>query len=248
MNIFIKKIFNFSTEIYYRLFFSFISFVTVFLTIFYFRIEFLFFILKPLLLVEKQEQLNLSFLSLNEVFETYLLISISFSLLTFIFIFIFQIYSFLSEAMYNTEKQILILVLSTIYFLVFLSIFFSYTYLIPTLFDFFIYFHKTNFTFINLNFLTQLKSYSDLFFSISLKLLIIPIIPLIITVITLISNVKIYKITNSRKFLHFFCLVIATILSSSDILSQVIIWVLLAFVLENSFFINFLIYEYRKTG
>ena len=248
MNIFIKKFFNFSTEIYYRLFFSFINFVSVFLIIFYFRIEFLFFILKPLILIDDQQQLNLSFLSLNEVFETYLLISISFSLLTLFFFIIFQIYSFLSEAMYNSEKRIIIIVLSTFCFLVFLSVFLSYTYLVPTLFSFFIYFHKTDFMFINLNFLTQLKSYSDLFFSINFKLLIIPIIPFLITLVAVITNVKVYKITNNRKFLHFFNLIIATILSSSDVFSQITIWLLLAFVLENSFFINFLIYEYKKEG
>lgn len=245
---FLNKSLLYTQEIRYRLFFCILTFISTFIISFLFREELLYLLIKPLIFINFNENnINkLIFLNITEAFETYMFICLYFSILFTLKIFIFQIISFLSEALYQNEKKFITFFLINGYLLFLIIFYLIYNFLIPIIWKFFIFFQNNSLSSFDLEFIAQLSIYIYFFLTLILKLIFILLIPFIFGVAITIFEINLYKITKNRPFFLFLNLIIATIVSPPDIFSQIFITFLLTLFLEIIFIYNFIFKNYNE--
>ena len=182
------------------------------------------------------------FTGLPEVFVSYLKISLFSSFLVSFPFFIIQMSLFISPALYKKEKNFFIPLFYSIPFLFYVGVLFSYFFLIPVIWDFFVSFENlksSNYFSIELEskFNEYIRLTMYLLFSTGFAFLF-PVFLLILAKLKIINS---QILRNNRKYYFIGILIFGAVFTPPDIISQLGIAVPLFIFFELSiYFIDFL--------
>jgi sec-independent protein translocase protein TatC len=215
------KYIKYLTEIKLRFFYIFFSFISSFIINYYYCEELLFIVIKPLLIYNEY----FIFTELSEIFFTYIEIVL---IATFYFLFplcCYHFWSFIECGLFYFERKLFKFLLLISLTLSILSIFFSYFIVIPQACFFFTHFEMTN-SFILLE--PRIYNYIIFISNILFNFILIAQLPLILIIAI---KLKIIKKIN-RRYSYFLAILIATLLSTPDLISQLFLFIPIIFSFE----------------
>lgn len=223
-------IYSYTKEILFRTRYIIICFFLSFLSTYYFKEELLYVVALPL-------QTRLIYTNVLEAFFTYIRLAIALGCFVSVPYVLYQTYMFLLPGLYLYEKKIFRIAYILSFFLYVTSISISYKILIPTAYQFFLGFQKIGEDKIfNIELQAKIQEYVSLSIQLYTILTICFQLPIFILILWRINS-KIYDwIIKKRRFTYILIILFATILSPPDIISQIIIFLLLAFLFELSSF------------
>ena len=230
-------------ELRNRLIFCFIFLISIFIISFFYSEKITNILTFPLYdAVGEKENKRMIFTGLPEVFVSYLKISLFSSFLVSFPFFIIQMSLFISPALYKKEKNFFIPLFYSIPFLFYVGVLFSYFFLIPVIWDFFVSFENlksSNYFSIELEskFNEYIRLTMYLLFSTGFAFLF-PVFLLILAKLKIINS---QILRNNRKYYFIGILIFGAVFTPPDIISQLGIAVPLFIFFELSiYFIDFL--------
>ncbi len=230
-------------ELRNRLIFCFIFLISIFIISFFYSEKITNILTYPLYdAVSDKENKRMIFTGLPEVFVSYLKISLFSSFLVSFPFFIIQMSLFISPALYKKEKKFFIPLFYSIPFLFYIGVLFSYFFLIPIIWDFFVSFENlksSNYFSIELEskFNEYIRLTMYLLFSTGFAFLF-PIFLLILAKLKIINS---QILRNNRKYYFIGILIFGAVFTPPDIISQLGIAIPLFIFFELSiYFIDFL--------
>ena len=230
-------------ELRNRLIFCFIFLISIFIISFFYSEKITNILTYPLYdAVGDKENKRMIFTGLPEVFVSYLKISLFSSFLVSFPFFIIKMSLFISPALYKKEKKFFIPLFYSIPFLFYIGVIFSYFFLIPIIWDFFVSFENlksSNYFSIELEskFNEYIRLTMYLLFSTGFAFLF-PIFLLFLAKLKIINS-KILR--NNRKYYFIGILIFGAVFTPPDIISQLGIAIPLFIFFELSiYFIDFL--------
>ncbi len=230
-------------ELRNRLIFCFIFLISIFIISFFYSEKITNILTYPLYdAVSDKENKRMIFTGLPEVFVSYLKISLFSSFLVSFPFFIIQMSLFISPALYKKEKNFFIPLFYSIPFLFYIGVLFSYFFLIPIIWDFFVSFENlksSNYFSIELEskFNEYIRLTMYLLFSTGFAFLF-PIFLLILAKLKIINS---QILRNNRKYYFIGILIFGAVFTPPDIISQLGIAIPLFIFFELSiYFIDFL--------
>ena len=230
-------------ELRNRLIFCFIFLISIFIISFFYSEKITNILTYPLYdAVGDKENKRMIFTGLPEVFVSYLKISLFFSFLVSFPFFIIQMSLFISPALYKKEKKFFIPLFYSIPFLFYIGVLFSYFFLIPIIWDFFVSFENlksSNYFSIELEskFNEYIRLTMYLLFSTGFAFLF-PIFLLFLAKLKIINS---EILRNNRKYYFIGILIFGAVFTPPDIISQLGIAIPLFIFFELSiYFIDFL--------
>ena len=230
-------------ELRNRLIFCFIFLISIFIISFFYSEKITNILTYPLYdAVGDKENKRMIFTGLPEVFVSYLKISLFSSFLVSFPFFIIQMSLFISPALYKKEKNFFIPLFYSIPFLFYVGVLFSYFFLIPVIWDFFVSFENlksSNYFSIELEskFNEYIRLTMYLLFSTGFAFLF-PVFLLILAKLKIINS---QILRNNRKYYFIGILIFGAVFTPPDIISQLGIAVPLFIFFELSiYFIDFL--------
>lgn len=230
-------------ELRNRLIFCFIFLISIFIISFFYSEKITNILTYPLYdAVGDKENKRMIFTGLPEVFVSYLKISLFSSFLVSFPFFIIQMSLFISPALYKKEKKFFIPLFYSIPFLFYIGVLFSYFFLIPIIWDFFVSFENlksSNYFSIELEskFNEYIRLTMYLLFSTGFAFLF-PIFLLFLAKLKIINS---EILRNNRKYYFIGILIFGAVFTPPDIISQLGIAIPLFIFFELSiYFIDFL--------
>ena len=230
-------------ELRNRLILCFIFLISIFIISFFYSEKITNILTYPLYdAVGDKENKRMIFTGLPEVFVSYLKISLFFSFLVSFPFFIIQMSLFISPALYKKEKKFFIPLFYSIPFLFYIGVLFSYFFLIPIIWDFFVSFENlksSNYFSIELEskFNEYIRLTMYLLFSTGFAFLF-PIFLLFLAKLKIINS---EILRNNRKYYFIGILIFGAVFTPPDIISQLGIAIPLFIFFELSiYFIDFL--------
>lgn len=230
-------------ELRNRLIFCFIFLISIFIISFFYSEKITNILTYPLYdAVGDKENKRMIFTGLPEVFVSYLKISLFSSFLVSFPFFIIQMSLFISPALYKKEKKFFIPLFYSIPFLFYIGVIFSYFFLIPIIWDFFVSFENlksSNYFSIELEskFNEYIRLTMYLLFSTGFAFLF-PIFLLFLAKLKIINS---EILRNNRKYYFIGILIFGAVFTPPDIISQLGIAIPLFIFFELSiYFIDFL--------
>ena len=230
-------------ELRNRLIFCFIFLISIFIISFFYSEKITNILTYPLYdAVGDKENKRMIFTGLPEVFVSYLKISLFSSFLVSFPFFIIQMSLFISPALYKKEKKFFIPLFYSIPFLFYIGVLFSYFFLIPIIWDFFVSFENlksSNYFSIELEskFNEYIRLTMYLLFSTGFAFLF-PIFLLFLAKLKIINS---ETLRNNRKYYFIGILIFGAVFTPPDIISQLGIALPLFIFFELSiYFIDFL--------
>ena len=233
-----QKFFFFFRHLNIRLAYSFFSFLSTCCCCYLYSDPLLYLFIKPFL-VEMYTN-RFIFTNLMEIFLTYLKFSIILGFLFSMPIFIFQCWLFFIPGLYKWERKkvTLSLLVSLIFFC--LGWFIAYFGILPSISNFFLKFDNNN-LFFPLHFEAKISDYLFFMLFIVINVVICFQIPPLIIVLTLF-NIFNYKFLIAKKnFFYFIFILLATLLSSPELISQLTMLIILIILYEFSIFCLYLL-------
>ncbi len=230
-------------ELRNRLILCFIFLISIFIISFFYSEKITNILTYPLYdAVGDKENKRMIFTGLPEVFVSYLKISLFSSFLVSFPFFIIQMSLFISPALYKKEKKFFIPLFYSIPFLFYIGVLFSYFFLIPIIWDFFVSFENlksSNYFSIELEskFNEYIRLTMYLLFSTGFAFLF-PIFLLFLAKLKIINS---EILRNNRKYYFIGILIFGAVFTPPDIISQLGIAIPLFIFFELSiYFIDFL--------
>lgn len=230
-------------ELRNRLIFCFIFLISIFIISFFYSEKITNILTFPLYdAVSDKENKRMIFTGLPEVFVSYLKISLFSSFLVSFPFFIIQMSLFISPALYKKEKKFFIPLFYSIPFLFYIGVLFSYFFLIPIIWEFFVSFENlksSNYFSIELEskFNEYIRLTMYLLFSTGFAFLF-PIFLLFLAKLKIINS---QILRNNRKYYFIGILIFGAVFTPPDIISQLGIAIPLFIFFELSiYFIDFL--------
>ena len=230
-------------ELRNRLILCFIFLISIFIISFFYSEKITNILTFPLYdAVGEKENKRMIFTGLPEVFVSYLKISLFSSFLVSFPFFIIQMSLFISPALYKKEKKFFIPLFYSIPFLFYIGVLFSYFFLIPIIWDFFVSFENlksSNYFSIELEskFNEYIRLTMYLLFSTGFAFLF-PIFLLFLAKLKIINS---EILRNNRKYYFIGILIFGAVFTPPDIISQLGIAIPLFIFFELSiYFIDFL--------
>lgn len=196
----------------------------------------LFIIFKPLLNLQKNNELlefsrqtdiSLIYTNLIDGFLSYLKLSLVFGFITTIPLLMWQIFKFISPGLYLDERKVASLILICSPILGLIGFIFAYYVVIPNAWRFFY-----SFTGDNLVLLPKLNEYIGLVTSVLIGFGIAFQLPIVIILLHLSKILNIHILTSYRKVVIFLIFVVSGIVTPPDILSQFMLAVPLIIMYE----------------
>ena len=209
-------------ELRNRLILCFIFLISIFIISFFYSEKITNILTYPLYdAVGDKENKRMIFTGLPEVFVSYLKISLFFSFLVSFPFFIIQMSLFISPALYKKEKKFFIPLFYSIPFLFYIGVLFSYFFLIPIIWDFFVSFENlksSNYFSIELEskFNEYIRLTMYLLFSTGFAFLF-PIFLLFLAKLKIINS---EILRNNRKYYFIGILIFGAVFTPPDIISQ----------------------------
>ena len=233
------------SEVRFRIFYIFLSFLLTFLACYYFSEQLLYIFICPFLYIDTTMSRQFIFLEITEAF--YISLKIAWVTSTYILIpnIIYNFWSFLVPSRYFHERYNINMCARVYMFLFTTSFFFVHFYLIPIVWNFFINYDKyKNFVDIQLSIRvsTYILQVIEMFFYHNIFLIIV------CATILLIQTNKIHHVflASIRRFIFFVCVLTASFVSPPDIFSQLFFTFTFYFFFEITVLYSFFIYFYKN--
>ena len=233
-------------ELKFRIFYLFLCVFLNFLVYFHFAQEVLFLVIKPLVIVNDNQNLNyFIFTHMSDVLFIYIKISLMISFFCSGPILFLQGWFFLVEGLYNYEKNFLFILFFGFLVLCVIVFLFLYHYIIPFIWVFFINFelNDSNALF-GVYYEANITDYVNFIFSICLFSFILLLFPLIMVLSIYFNILNLKFFTLYRKYFYTCFLILSGIFSPPEILSQIIISVAIYIIYEMIVIINLVISYY----
>lgn len=225
-----------------RLIFSIYSFIFNFIFSFFFLEELLYISIQP---ISKYHGFNLIFTELSNAFLSYLNLLLIFSFLLTLPFIIYNCITFITPSLYRYEFIFLIyFILSSLILLTFATIFINKIFL-PLILQFFFKFELIEYPF-SIFFEGRIDTYFIFIIKIFYLFNIIFQFPIILTILFLLNIINVKILTNYRKFFYFSFLILASILTPPDIISQILLVIPFILFFEVTIFLFILINNYMK--
>lgn len=238
----------FFNELKYRIFYCLLFFLCNFLILLLFSKEVLFLLVKPLLLINGNDNFTyFIFTNMTDIFFLYIQISFVISLFLSIPFILLQGYFFLVEGLYNYERSTLIFILIFMLVLFICVLFLLYFYIIPFIWVFFINFELTsNESLFGVYYEPKINDYISFYISINQNIILSMLLfPSILFLLIFLNLNTVYSFFKYRRQLILLIFIIGGIFSPPDIFSQVFIASFLLFLYEFVLLIN-LIHGFYK--
>lgn len=229
------KIINYFQELKYRSFYIFFAFLSVFSVIYFFSVEFLYYIIKPLGDTSHNQINSLIYTDLSEAFFSTILLIMYFSLYLNSPFIIYQIYYFIIPGTYKYEQHFLLQLIFLSLSCLFISCLISYFIFIPFLWNFFLnYGLNLNSELLNLNFQGKINEYINFIIRIFSNLAFCFQVPIILFVFLKTQILSANLLKNSRSCNIIFCFILGALFSPPDVFSQMYLAIPLCLVYEIS--------------
>jgi sec-independent protein translocase protein TatC len=243
--------YSYLNELKLRSFYCGFAFLQIFCICFFFSNEFIFLLVKPFLQIYfnfKGEYLYFIFTDISEAFLTSL--HLSFFLVFFLIfpLFLINLWCFLVPGLFKYENQFFIFFITLFLLLFFFGFCLNYFYILSFIWKFFLSFELTlDQSLYNLHFEAKITEYVflTLYFLVTSGLLFQ--FPILILVLLLIQVVSLTFFFKRRKYCFLLILILASIFSPPDILSQALFAIPLFCLYESTlFFISVGLTYYKK--
>nr|YP_009138099.1 SecY-independent transporter protein [Lobosphaera incisa]AKF78657.1 SecY-independent transporter protein [Lobosphaera incisa] len=227
-------IFNYFTEIRFRIFYSLFSFIFLYFTCYYFSVELIYLFVKPFLNYENK----FIFINLTEAFYTTLKLCWVVSITTIIPLFFYQIWCFIIPSFFYHEKKQMELLL---YFLILILIgscilFYS---IFPVLCDFLLGYQIKN-NLVSLQLQPRISSLLTVCFTLFFTLFFFLQTPLFFYILFYYKILLPQTVSIGRKYFMLFALLFSAFISPPDILAQSFLFFSFFLVFEISLWFGFL--------
>jgi len=183
------------------------------------------------------------FTSLIEIFFTYIKFSAIIAFLISLPFIFFQIWLFLIPGLYKYERKSLNIFIIFIILIFLISVSIIYFLILPNIWKFFLLFEQNN-TLFPLHFEAKINDYLFIMLSIVFNIVLCFQVPSILLLLTYFKIFDIKFLINKKKLFYLILLIIGTIISSPDIISQLFIisflWVLYEFSILILYFFKFI--------
>lgn len=224
-----------------RLFYCCLTILLTFICSYIYSDALIYLFIKPFLI--KMYSNRFIFTSLLEVFLTYIKFSFIVSCFASFPIIIFQLWLFFIPGFYIYEKKKINIFCILIYIFFLVSLFIGYFIVLPSIWNFFLKFDNTNLLF-PLHFEAKINDYLFLMLSILIKLIICFQIPPILIILTSFKLINKQFFILKKKIFYLLFLLLSTLVSSPEILSQILLFFLFIIFYEIGIFTIYLIKNY----
>lgn len=238
--------FSFIKELKYRIYYCFYSFFFSFIIFFLFSKELLFLMVNPLLQIKKTDNFNyFIFTNMMDVLILYFKLAFILSISISIVVFLFELWFFLVQGLYNYEKNFLYFLLCFFLVLSYFILFLLYSYIIPI-----IWFFLTNFELTSSNSLfgvyyeARITDYINFMFFIYFVFCCFLQFPLFMFFFIYLNIINIKLFILSRKYLFVIFFILAGFFSPPDILSQIFIGCFSIILYEIVLFLSLIFFKY----
>lgn len=233
-----QKFFFFFRHLHIRLLYCIISFFITSCCCYIYSDPLLYLFIKPFLIELYTNRFI--FTNLMEIFFTYLKFSLIIGLICTLPIFILQCWLFFIPGLYKWERKKLTfsLLISFIFFC--LGWITAYYAVLPSISNFFLKFDNNN-LFFPLHFEAKINDYLFFMLFIIINIIICFQIPPIIIVLTLFNLIDYRFLITKKKIFYFIFLILATFLSSPELINQILLGCMLLLLYEFSIFCLYLL-------
>jgi len=235
-------------EIKYRFLYIIFSYLLNCIVLYFYINELIYIFILPLL---KLNSINFSnyfiFTGITDIFIVYLYLVLLCSLYLLYPFIIYNIKLFLKNSLYFYEYKFLLylIILSLFFFMG--SIFLLYFIILPLSWNFFISFENiSEYNIYNIYFESKIDNYLFLCCNILFYIILIFQLPVIVFILIWYRILNISFLFKSKKIIYIIFLLIATLFSSPDIISQLIVFFLLLILYEIFIYILLLFNQYRS--
>ena len=246
------KILNYLYELKHYFIYNFLILCFILLiNLIYFN-EIIFILLKPLLNINNINIINLNknyliFTGLTDILFSYIKIYFIICFYIYIPLLILQVNKFLVSGLYFSEKQFLQYITYFFFILFFLNNIIIYFIFIPKIWTFFLNFEiLSNIKLFNLYFEGKINEYLSLIFTLLFNINLCLNFPFILIFLNYKNIITLITIKKKRKYLYFILLIMASVLTPPDFFSLILLIILLYILFEITYFILFLISNYKK--
>jgi sec-independent protein translocase protein TatC len=230
-------VFNHLLELKYRFYYTVLSFIFSFLTLYFYLGETLYIIIKPLLMIENIEVNHLIYTNMAEVFFATLKLSFSLSCYSILFIMLYQVYYFILPGIFKHEQKKFRRILSIIMILLVLSFIFTYNFFVPYVWSFFLQYDvNLNDELFKLSFEGKIIEYINLITNILFTFFICFQLPIVFGFCLKLEILSAKKLEIFRSFAIVLCFIIGALCSPPDVISQISLAIPLCLTYELSIF------------
>lgn len=246
------KVINYLYELKYYFFYNILILCFILIINFIYFNEIIFILLKPLLSINNISIINfnknyLIFTGLTDILFIYIKIYFIICFYIYLPILILQFNKFLISGLYFSEKQFLMYITFFFFILFFINNFIIYFVFIPKIWAFFLDFEiLSNVKLFNLYFEGKINDYLSLIFTLLFNINLCLNFPFILIFLNYKNIITLNIIKKKRKYLYFMLLIIASVLTPPDFISLFLLIILLYLLFEITYFILFLINNYKK--
>ena len=228
---------NHLLELKYRFYYTLLSFIFSFFTLYFYLGETMYIIIKPLLLIENIEINHLIYTNMAEVFFATLKLSLSLSSYTILFIILYQIYYFILPGIFKYEQKKVKKIIYIIIILLVLSFIFTYNFFVPFVWSFFLQYDiNLNDDLFKLSFEGKIIEYINLITSILFTFFLCFQLPILFGFCLKLEILSAKKLEIFRSFAIVLCFILGAICSPPDVISQISLAIPLCLTYELSIF------------
>lgn len=224
-----------------RIIFSLVFFVVSFCVCYVFSDKIYHFLLQPFIDVSQgNENRKLIYTSPTEAFTTYLKLSFTSALFFSFSIFMAELYLFLSPALYKKEKKNILFIFFFAPILFLCGAIFSYYFILPVAFEFFLGFESQGFSESSLPILleTKISEYLSFVTKLLFGFGIAFQLPILLLILIKLDFLSVTALRKKRGFFFVGIFLIAAVLTPPDILSQVSLAIPMILLFEISILIG----------
>lgn len=238
--------FYYLNELKFRVSYIFFSILFNFCVYFTFSKEILFLIIKPLLAINNNQNLNyFIFTNMSDVLFIYIKVSLIIALISSIPVIFFQFWFFLIGGLYNYEKNFLFFIFVIFLVLSFILFILFHNYIISFIWFFFINFELNNSnSLFGVYYEANIMDYVGFIFYIYFVLFSLLIFPLIMIFFIHFEILTLNFFIIYRKYFYTLFLILSGIFSPPDILSQIFIAIIFYIIYELILILNLVVTKY----
>ena len=208
-------------ELRNRLLFCFAFLFSSFLVCFYFSDIIAKILINPLFQITENDGKRMIFTSLPEIFTSNLKISLFASFLCSFPLFIMQFFFFISPALYKKEKKFFSPILILIPILFTLGLVFSYFFLIPVVWNFFLSFENLLDGSLNVELESKYSEYMKLTMNLLFASGLSFLFPILLIALAKLKILSVNQLKKNRKFFALGIIIFSAIVTPPDLISQI---------------------------
>ena len=227
------ELITYLVEIRKRLFISFVIFLGLFISCYFFSQEIYQILLQPLKNAYSDfSDKRIIYTNPAEAFLTYLKLSFFGALFIGLPFFLLQIYLFMAPALYHKEKRFALIIIFFVPLLFFTGSIIAYKFIFPLCFKFFLAFESFDVSGLNIEMEAKISEYFALFIHLIFGFALAFQTPLLLVFLLKKNIISTQSLKKKRKYWILLIFVLSAILTPPDIITQIIMAIPLILVFE----------------